>query len=597
MVRNKRFALYSFISNQSNTQLMNIAKTYQFICILAALLLGIQPTMGQNSSAPIDREFSGEISTVVVENDKEVRPFLGVFLKDTEHSNEDAEMVQKTEGVKVDAVIPNTSAEKAGLKEGDRILKVNGMATNDMESLVAELKKLKVADKVKIQYDRASKMQTTTAILMPYNEATIAAYKKQKYGDKEEELEVLKKHHHKMMNSCESAFGEKPFLGVVAKGLNEEIATEKEIDLEAGLYLKKVVEESAAAKAGLQTGDVITKFNGKSMGNHHDLMVALQNLKPEDKVTIDYVRASQTLSTTAILGKKEMSTPQWKSDGNCKKYDRQHHKEINSNKALLGVYAKAVDATLAEEKGIKKVEGLYLKEVIEGSAAAEAGLEVGDILLSINKESVYSLEDLVNRIGGFEVGEEVAIRFKRNNKLQRIQATLKANNESNQYKHWSSCYSKSHCNGENKIMLNEEEAVFIQEMEIENEEGEKVKVRVMMMEPDQTENKMLEEVFQKGDRAQVANKQPRMLMLNIQELSFAPNPNRGQFNLSFDVPQAGNTSVRIIDTAGKVVFEENLQNFEGRYNQKIDISDNYKGLYFVQIIQNNKIMTKKIVVQ
>lgn len=576
---------------------MNIAKTYQFIFTLVVLLLGVQPTMGQNSSAPIDREFSGEINSVAVEGNKEVRPFLGVFLKDTEHSNDNAETIQNTEGVKVDAVIPNTSAEKAGLKEGDRILKINGTATDDMESLVAELKKLKVEDKVKIQYERAGKTQATMAILMPYNEATIAAYKKQKYGDKEKELEGLKRHHHKMMSSCESALGEKPFLGVVAKGLNEEVATEKGINLEGGLYLKKVVDESAAAKAGLQTGDVVTKFNGQSMENHHDLMEALQNLKPEDKVSIDYVRANQAFSTTAILGKKAMHSSQWKAGVNCKKYAWKSHEESNSNKALLGVYAKAVDATLANEKGIKKVEGLYVKEVIEESAAADAGLEIGDILLSINKESVYSLEDLVSRIGEFEVGEVVDVRFKRNNKLQRVQATLKANVESNSYKHWSSCYSKSPCNGDNKIMLNEEEAVFIQEMEIENEEGEKVKVRVMMMEPDQTENKMLEEVLQKGDAGQASNKQAGMSTLNIQELSFSPNPNRGQFSLSFDVPQAGNTSVRILDTAGKVVFEENLQNFEGRYNQRIDISDKYKGLYFVQIIQDNKIMTKKIVVQ
>lgn len=580
---------------------MNTTKTYQLFFVLAILLLGSPAIMAQNSSAPIDREFSGKTHG-------EARPFLGVFLTDHETIDVSGEetTVKKMEGVKVDGVIPNTSAEKAGLKEGDIILKINGVTTNTMESLTTELKKLKVNGGATIDYKREGVLQTTSAILMPYNEETVMAYKKQKYGDKEEyNPHKEHHHHHKMMQEHAEIRSNKPFLGVVVVGLNEEIAQEKGLAVKTGLYLKEVVKESSAEKAGLQAGDVVTSFNGASVNSHDELIEALKSLKVNDQVKIEYIRNNQTLSSMATLGQRTHTSNGY-GHGHHNMHKKNHcsngakAKETNSNKALLGVYAVAMDASIAEEKDIRKVEGLYLKKVIEGSAADEAGLQQGDVLLSVNKVEVYSHQDLIKQLASFEAGDVVDLRFRRDNKSEKTKATLKANNETN-HKSWSSCYNKSSCSKSTtttRTTVDDEERVFIREVEIEDAEGNKTWVKVMMMEPAKEENAMLNNALEQEGKA-TASKQAteKMSNLNLQALTFSPNPNRGQFSLSFDMPERGNTLVRIADTAGKVVFEENLGDFEGTYHQKIDISENYKGLYFLQVVQGDKVMTKKIVVQ
>ncbi|MGB0931439.1 MAG: PDZ domain-containing protein [Chitinophagales bacterium] len=462
---------------------MNATKTYQLLFVLTILFLSSPSIMAQNSSAPIDREFSGETRASTLERNEEARPFLGVFLTDHETIDVSGEgtRAQKMEGVKVDGVIPNTSAEKAGLKEGDVIVKINGMATNTMESLTAELKKLKVNGGATIDYMRDGSLQTTSTILMAYNEETVLAYKKQKYGE-----------------------------------------------------------------------------NASNGYGHHNM------------------HKQNRCSSKA--------------------------KETNSNKALLGVYAVAMDASIAEENDIRKVEGLYLKKVIEDSAADEAGLQQGDVLLSVNKVEVYSHQDLVKQLANFEAGDVVDLRFRRDNKAEKARATLKANKQEN-HKSWSNCHNKSSCTKSNtntttRTTVDGEERVFIHEVEIEDMEGNRTWVKVMMMDAAKEENVMLNDALKKEGKV-AANKQvtEKMSNLNLQDLTFSPNPNRGQFSLSFDMPERGNTLVRIADTAGKVVFEENLGDFEGAYNQKIDISENYKGLYFLQVIQDDKVMTKKIVVQ
>ncbi len=74
-----------------------------------------------------------------------------------------------------------------------------------------------------------------------------------------------------------------------------------------------------------------------------------------------------------------------------------------------------------------------------------------------------------------------------------------------------------------------------------------------------------------------------------------PNPNNGKFNLNFELPEKVTTHVRIIDIKGNVVYNEIINNFDGKYNKSIDISYNAKGIYFIVIEQGNKTISKKIV--
>ena len=84
--------------------------------------------------------------------------------------------------------------------------------------------------------------------------------------------------------------------------------------------------------------------------------------------------------------------------------------------------------------------------------------------------------------------------------------------------------------------------------------------------------------------------------LAITDLNIYPNPNSGQFKLSFTLPDKAPVSLKITDMEGKTVWKGATDNFSGTYNNNIDLSTQPKGVYILEIMQNNKTMLKKLVV-
>ena len=84
---------------------------------------------------------------------------------------------------------------------------------------------------------------------------------------------------------------------------------------------------------------------------------------------------------------------------------------------------------------------------------------------------------------------------------------------------------------------------------------------------------------------------------SLRHLRYYPNPNHGKFDLDFYLNTEGDTDVRIFDPNGKEVFHESLKKFSGEYSNQIDISDKGKGNYLLKIIQGDKSISKKIIVE
>lgn len=84
----------------------------------------------------------------------------------------------------------------------------------------------------------------------------------------------------------------------------------------------------------------------------------------------------------------------------------------------------------------------------------------------------------------------------------------------------------------------------------------------------------------------------------IQDLQVYPNPaENGRFNLKFKLDSEGNTDIKIYDLKGKMAYHENIGNFKGTYDKQIQVPDLQEGMYILQIVQGEKVLTKKLVVQ
>ena len=81
------------------------------------------------------------------------------------------------------------------------------------------------------------------------------------------------------------------------------------------------------------------------------------------------------------------------------------------------------------------------------------------------------------------------------------------------------------------------------------------------------------------------------------DLKLAPNPSNGMFSVMFDLPTRGDAELRVIDVNGRVIYQETMNNFQGSYRKEFDISGKSKGIYYMQITQNGKTFSRKIVTQ
>jgi hypothetical protein len=84
--------------------------------------------------------------------------------------------------------------------------------------------------------------------------------------------------------------------------------------------------------------------------------------------------------------------------------------------------------------------------------------------------------------------------------------------------------------------------------------------------------------------------------LVIEDMNCTPNPSNGKFNLKFSSPDKSSTGIIVKDINGKIVYTENVKQFDGSYDKEISL-DNVKGIYFVTVIQGTKATTKKLVVE
>ena len=94
-------------------------------------------------------------------------------------------------------------------------------------------------------------------------------------------------------------------------------------------------------------------------------------------------------------------------------------------RALLGVQIQDVTASLAKEKGISSITGVYINAVNTGSAAEEAGLQSGDVIKKIDDKEVNSSSELQEQVARYRPGDKVRVVFERKGSVKEAEIVLK----------------------------------------------------------------------------------------------------------------------------------------------------------------------------
>ncbi len=165
-------------------------------------------------------------------------------------------------------------------------------------------------------------------------------------------------------------------LGVSIQPLTQDLAESFGLERPDGALVATVAPNSGAAKAGLRSGDVITKVNGEAIQEPGQLSSRVGLARPGDKVTLDVWRDKKVETVVATLG------------ASTDKLEVAKNGDAGSGEKL-GLALRPLNR---DERGEVGANGLVVENA--DGAAAKAGVEQGDVVLAVNGKPVASIDEV-----------------------------------------------------------------------------------------------------------------------------------------------------------------------------------------------------------
>jgi len=175
------------------------------------------------------------------------------------------------------------------------------------------------------------------------------------------------------------------YLGVMIQDITPALAKEFKLKDSKGALVGDVVPNGPAQRAGLKSGDIVVEFNGKAVEDARHLKLAVARLKPGAKASTRVLRDGSSKSLEVTVREMPGSGQVAKAETNA-----------DDSEALKGVAVGDLDEKSREQfKVPDHIKGAVVLDVAGDSAASEAGLKAGDIIVEINKQPVKGAEDAV----------------------------------------------------------------------------------------------------------------------------------------------------------------------------------------------------------
>src|SRR5437667_398296 len=190
------------------------------------------------------------------------------------------------------------------------------------------------------------------------------------------------------------------YLGVAIQRMTSALAKSFNLRDAHGALVASVADGGPAKEAGLRPGDVIVEYDGHTIGRSDELPRLVAETRVGRDVALTVVRDGKTLTLRARIAK--LAEP-----------EEQRTAEAGG-KPSLGLAVQTVTPQLAQELDLPAKAGVLVRGVEDGSPAASAGLQPGDVFAEIDRTPVGSVDDLERALARLKPGAPVLLFVRRN---------------------------------------------------------------------------------------------------------------------------------------------------------------------------------------
>jgi len=187
------------------------------------------------------------------------------------------------------------------------------------------------------------------------------------------------------------------WLGVSIQNVTPDIASSLGLERSRGALVADVLKEGPAERAGLKVGDVIVEFDGTEIKDSSDLPAIVARTRPGKQVSVKVLR-----------DKKETNVPVTITE-----LKEEEVVAAAKEKGDLGLTVQKVTPEIAENLQLGRATGVVITAVESGSAAEEAGLQQGDVIVEVDRKPVRDIPDFRKAVSGAKKGQRILFLVRR----------------------------------------------------------------------------------------------------------------------------------------------------------------------------------------
>jgi Do/DeqQ family serine protease len=186
-----------------------------------------------------------------------------------------------------------------------------------------------------------------------------------------------------MTQLAKSGKVERGQLGVTAQQITSQLAQSLGLQNVQGVLVSQVTPGSAADKAGIKPGDVITEFNGQKVLDPNTFRNTVASTAPGTEVTITYIRDGHPQQAKATLQELKPQQP------------NQQQEQGQQGHGQLGLTVQPMSPAIAQQLNLPPdTQGVVVTNVDPSGPGADAGIQQGDVIEQVNREPVKSAADI-----------------------------------------------------------------------------------------------------------------------------------------------------------------------------------------------------------